>query len=551
MPQILRPALLAIVACTAVAGSALVGAPKAHAIGACPTLVQGTDFTTFSDLQTLFTAQRFCDEGSMTVDFTSDFTWPDDASLTWDGQDHQPLLLRGTGPNTPTVTGYKAAVIVNNSDGGLTVSNLTIKKGDVGQDNAIFGSVGNVVLNNATVLGRAGEANGRAIRTGDGDVSITNSTIKDNNTGSGAGVSVDGAHSVTITNSTISNNQATFQGGGGIYAETGTVTILNSTISGNSANPGSGGGIYLSGAGSIVVTNSTISGNSATSKGAGIESYGSVAITNSTVTGNTATDADASAGGLLGHGIDWNLKFATIADNTAGTGGGGNISDDVGSTAFTSIGSVIATAGQSSCTGITPGPTSTYNATATGDSSCGFGQSGGPGNFSATSGELNLGALAVNGNPSGTQTMLPNTGSTLINAVPAATGQEAIGPNATDQRSITRTGEFWVGAAQGTSSSTLAQTPAYNCVHKSVNVPRRGARWLMKANCVTNAGQKITVKASARTPRGDAKFFSVYRKRDGTTMIRTYGTKIKLTLTWSAAATGSYSAFKYRRTQTT
>ena len=125
MPQILRPALLAIVACTAVAGSALVGAPKAHAIGACPTLVQGTDFTTFSDLQTLFTAQRFCDEGSMTVDFTSDFTWPDDASLTWDGQDHQPLLLRGTGPNTPTVTGYKAAVIVNNSDGGLTVSNLT------------------------------------------------------------------------------------------------------------------------------------------------------------------------------------------------------------------------------------------------------------------------------------------------------------------------------------------------------------------------------------------------------------------------------------------
>jgi hypothetical protein len=172
-----------------------VGAPKAHAIGACPTLVQGTDFTTFSDLQTLFTAQRFCDEGSMTVDFTSDFTWPDDASLTWDGQDHQPLLLRGTGPNTPTVTGYKAAVIVNNSDGGLTVSNLTIKKGDVGQDNAIFGSVGNVVLNNATVLGRAGEANGRAIRTGDGDVSITNSTIKDNNTGSGAGVSVDGAHS--------------------------------------------------------------------------------------------------------------------------------------------------------------------------------------------------------------------------------------------------------------------------------------------------------------------------------------------------------------------
>lgn len=552
MPKNLRAAVLTVVAGTAILGSTLVSTSPALAIGPCPTLVQGTDFTTFSDLQTLLTDKRFCDEGSMTVDFTSDFSWTDDNVIIWDGQDHQPLVLRGTGPNTPTITGYKAAVIENHSDGGLSVSNLTIKKGDVGSDNAIFGSNGNVALNNTTVLGRVGEDNGRAIRAGNGDVSITNSTIQDNETGAGAGISVGGAHSVIVTDSTISNNQATFQGGGGIYAETGTVTILNSTISGNSAAPfGSGGGVYMSGAGSVVVTNSTISGNSAAGGGGGVDTFGSITATNSTITGNSATESAAKGGGLLGRGSAWNFKFTTIVDNTAGTGGGNNIADDSGSTAFTSIGSVIAATGQSSCTGVTPDATSTYNATVADDSSCGFGQSGGPGNFSATTGELNLEALAVNANPSGTKTMLPNTGSKLINAVPAATGQAAIGPNATDQRGIARTGEFWIGAAQQAPSSTLAQTPANNCVHKSVDVPRRGTRWLMKPNCVTNAGQKIKVTASARAPRGDAKFFSIYRKRNGTTMIRTYGTKLRLTITWSAAATGNYTAYKYRRTQTT
>ena len=144
MPKNLRAAVLTVVAGTAILGSTLVSTSPALAIGPCPTLVQGTDFTTFSDLQTLLTDKRFCDEGSMTVDFTSDFSWTDDNVIIWDGQDHQPLVLRGTGPNTPTITGYKAAVIENHSDGGLSVSNLTIKKGDVGSDNAIFGSNGNV-----------------------------------------------------------------------------------------------------------------------------------------------------------------------------------------------------------------------------------------------------------------------------------------------------------------------------------------------------------------------------------------------------------------------
>ena len=138
MPKNLRAAVLTVVAGTAILGSTLVSTSPALAIGPCPTLVQGTDFTTFSDLQTLLTDKRFCDEGSMTVDFTSDFSWTDDNVIIWDGQDHQPLVLRGTGPNTPTITGYKAAVIENHSDGGLSVSNLTIKKGDVGSDNAIF-----------------------------------------------------------------------------------------------------------------------------------------------------------------------------------------------------------------------------------------------------------------------------------------------------------------------------------------------------------------------------------------------------------------------------
>jgi hypothetical protein len=239
--------------------------------------------------------------------------------------------------------------------------------------------------------------------------------------GFGGGVNSSGGP-LTFNNSTVTGNTATASGGG--IALVGTLTLTNTTVSNNSATAG-GGGKLVNGA--VVVTNSTISGNTSAGGGGGIHANpGPVTITNSTITGNTG----ALGGGVVAQNAAITLVYATIVGNTSDTEANVFVS-----TSLVSFGSVVALplGGGTNC-GSPGSPSFTSNGyNFSDDASCGFTQP----TDSQNAGSPGLGALANNGGP--TSTLLPQSGSPLIDAIVTASCQAdgASGITA-DQRGITR-----------------------------------------------------------------------------------------------------------------
>ncbi len=299
---------------------------------------------------------------------------------------------------------------------------------------------------------------------------------------------------VTITGGNVND----FSGGGGIHLDNHSdLTVINSAIV-NNLTCEQGGGIELDSGGNLTVTNSTIANNTATSRdGGGIANVDDptdkMIITNSTISNNTAVNV----GGVEVDGGSLQLIYSTVTDNTrdpnltcpaslesarstqhaaskakhaeqgktheaapeAGVQGGvgaqagsvpANIRvEDQPPEALTSFGSVVALPhGGPNCDSFAPNPLT--NTTSNGynfsdDTSCGF--------TNTTSGDRQnagdpmLGALANNLPTTVTmpaplrQTRLPQTGSPLIDAIPAAScssdGASTISP-LTDERSVVR-----------------------------------------------------------------------------------------------------------------
>ncbi len=99
-----------------------------------------------------------------------------------------------------------------------------------------------------------------------------------------------------------------------------------------------------------------------------------------------------------------------------------------------------------------------------------------------------------------------------------------------------------------------AQIPVNGCVTPpgTKAIPRAGLKRLTRPHCRTNAGQKVTTKVIGQlAPRGEVTLFKVIRKKNGAVFIRTYGYRLKLRITWSAPATGTYAAYKQTRTYRT
>ncbi|MEI8080721.1 MAG: right-handed parallel beta-helix repeat-containing protein [Actinomycetes bacterium] len=517
--------------------ASLAGVAASPALAADCVKNQGTDFTDQASLQSLLAA-GCAGGGTMTVNFNTG-TFPLAGGLTWGRT--EPLVLHGQGAGATTLSGNNTATILTanagtaavevsgisitggNSGGGgggvrvgngtLTVTNSTISGNTATGASAAGGGVyvfGTLTVTNSTISNNtAPDGPGGGVYTV-GTVTVTGSTIS-GNTGKGiGGISSTGA--VTVTNSTINNNTATTGSAGGVFAS-GAVTVTGSTISGNTATGSGGGGVFSTAP--VTVTNSTISNNSATA-GAGVYANSTVTVTNSTISGNTAT---VTVGGGLFPGGALTVTNSTISGNTAATGGGGiyavsttvlkfativnnsapsgaNIRGSGAPNNFTSVGSVIANSSSNSCGNVTPGPVApTYNATRTGDASCGFVD---PSNSVASLAQMSLGPLAVNGNPSGTQTMLPSAGSVLIGVVPTSIGQAAIGPNGTDQRGVTRVGPFWMGAAQqllgplAFSSGVFAAATIGTPSNLTVTVTNAGIDAAMPS-AVTPTGAGVTV----------------------------------------------------------
>jgi hypothetical protein len=232
---------------------------------------------------------------------------------------------------------------------------------------------------------------------------------------------------LTFENITISGGHSTGNGGA-IFTQGGNVTLVNSSVT-DSSSTSNGGGIAADVA-TVTLTNSTVSGNQANGEGrvGGGILANVVDATNSTITGNSA---DGSGGGAFAGEFD--LVYTDVAGNDAPVGA--NLRIETSDT-LESFGSVVATpaGGGQNCSFGQDQSTDSHGYNWDDDGSCGF--AAGPGDHS-NAGSPQLGALADNGGA--TQTLLPQFGSGLVDAIPDAscTADGAAGIT-TDQRGFER-----------------------------------------------------------------------------------------------------------------
>jgi hypothetical protein len=245
----------------------------------------------------------------------------------------------------------------------------------------------------------------------------------------GGGIQVTSSQLVTLENSTLTNN-FTCEGGGGIELDgDGPFTAMNSTISNNQSLE-EGGGVVIYSESPMIVTNSTITGNTDASDAGGIGAGGGLTLTYSDVTNNTfnpnLTIAACVAAGSTG----------TDAHNQAHAAAGGDAANiNTYGTSLTAFADVVTgPTGATNCDLGTGGATTSSGYNFADDTSCGFTDTT---DHQVAAANPMLGALAANGGP--TNTLLPQTGSPLIDAIPNAACQTGAASGiTTDQRGFTR-----------------------------------------------------------------------------------------------------------------
>ena len=290
-------------------------------------------------------------------------------------------------------------------------------------------TTGMLTVTGLTLTGGSNVCRGGAIRASEA-VTVNSSTISNNSSTCGGGGVFAG--SLTATGSTFTGNHANGGSGGAIETQAdgapGTVSLVGTTVSSNTARNG-GGGINADGL--ATVTRSTIDHNLASQgsagDGGGLEA-GSVVMTNSTITNNS--DPGDPGGGIYISGGAGTLDYVTVANNSSGTGA--NIAHGVAGATLTSFGSVVANplGGGTNCEGTT---SSSMGFNWDQDGSCHFATA----TDHSPGGNAQLGALAANGGP--TQTLLPQQGSGLIDAIPPASCQaDGASGITTDQRGVAR-----------------------------------------------------------------------------------------------------------------
>jgi len=201
-----------------------------------------------------------------------------------------------------------------NTNGNLTLNNLTLRNGRENFGGAVINDISNDVitltLNNCTVSGNTSLSDGGGINSYRGNLTINNSNISQNSAfGDGGGI-YNNRSNLSINNSFITENSA-LSNGGGIYHDGNSNTtfdLINSNVSYNLSQQ-NGGGIYSRE--DFTVTNSTISNNMAGFNGGGLFSiFNSLSITNTTISQNTAT-----YGGGIRIDSTFNITNSIIANN--------------------------------------------------------------------------------------------------------------------------------------------------------------------------------------------------------------------------------------------
>lgn len=285
-------------------------------------------------------------------------------------------------------------------------------------------------------------------QNGDGNTTLRNVTVTGGNTTSdGGGYEHDGTGSLTIESSTFANNTACSEGGGAEVeneADGPQVTIRNSTFVGNRSSDEAG--VNMDDGGALLVVNSTFTGNVANSDGAisGEADEGSsatITLVYATVVGNIeTTDACPVAESLEAEAVEpEDAAGDEVEPLEAGEPANVSVDDN---TTLRSFGSVVArpqgTGAPTPNCEIDLNPTISSGYNFSDDATCGFTNTATGDRENA--GDPLVGALASNGGP--TQTMLPQTGSPLLNFIPIAScgGGDALAGFAvtTDQRGVSR-----------------------------------------------------------------------------------------------------------------
>ncbi len=247
------------------------------------------------------------------------------------------LTVTGAGEATTIVDG-QALDRVFDIAAGITasLSNLTVRNGNIVGFGGGIRNAGDLTLTNVTVRNNIASSSGGAIRSQGATTSLTltNVTFSNNTAGNrGGGIYLQNTGATLVmTGGSISDNTATTQGGG-IYNDDASATLNNVTVSGNNGDDGAG--IFSIGAGNtLTVTDSTFSSNTSTDSGGAINvDEGTANINSSTFDANTAS----SEGGAI-HITDTTTSLVNITvsgNTTLGNGGGASVS--AGTVSFTNV----------------------------------------------------------------------------------------------------------------------------------------------------------------------------------------------------------------------
>lgn len=229
-------------------------------------------------------------------------------------------------------------------------------------------------------------------------------------------ISSSGSGTLTVDDITLTDGSNTADGVGGAIGASGPVVITRATLSGNHAV--AGGAVYSPI--SVTTSESTFSGN--TASGGGAISGAIVTAINTTFSTNQAGAGGAVAGDTV------TLAYTTVTGNVApdGSAAWANVAISLFGTALISPGST-----GTLCFG---GPSSSgYNFA--NDTSCALTATG---DSQSPTNDALLDALGDNGGP--TDTLLPRTGSPLIDAIPGGSCRTApiAAAVTTDQRGLDR-----------------------------------------------------------------------------------------------------------------
>lgn len=209
----------------------------------------------------------------------------------------------------------------------MTDTSVSDNNANTGNGGGIYDVAGSLQIYSSTLYNNRASYGGGIFQGSSLPVKLINSTLQLNqaSTSGGGLYSAGGAGSVYLYNDILQANQSTTGSGGGLYLAylSGDTTISNTTLSGNQANSSAafqgGGGLYTNSG--LFVYNTTFSSNTAQHDGGGLKNNnGQVYLNNTTFSANSSHH---DGGGIFTSGGYLDLFNATIAENTVLNRGGG------------------------------------------------------------------------------------------------------------------------------------------------------------------------------------------------------------------------------------